>query len=274
MTPILIADISVYQGAKGMSFARWDELANRGVRAVGIRATVGHRVDTAFEENVKRAQGHDIIPTAYHFQLPGDPVGQADLFLSTVGNLPGWLDVEQNGLTRHDVAAYGRRVDDKRPKGFSGVYSSATKWRALTDNMDGRELFDACWNALWTERGVRTAADLPPVEPKPRWGGFDDALWWQWGPLRLRHGIVDGDAFYGSLADLKVILGQKPPRPPLQERPRYIAGHNAALDAVLAALPAIPVTIPIPGGVGEAGAAAAKAAVADAVASLKLGVPA
>jgi len=270
--PILGADISHYQGATGMPVAKWDQLKEQGVRFVGIRATIGRGRDSAYTANVQRATARDIIPTAYHYLLPGNAGAQAEAFAGAIGTTPAWLDVEQTGVTKADVVQFAKAFRKARPKGFLGVYSSAYKWRALTGNMDATELFDGCWNALWTERGTRTVADLPANEPKPRWGGFGDSLFWQFGPLHLKHGIVDGDAFYGSQADLLAALDIIEPTP-LKERPNYRKGYNATVDAMLQAA----LAAPIPANTAAAwlaGSSDARKDVADALDGLDLGDPA
>lgn len=276
MTRSLVFDI--YEDSN-MTPLKWDRLAAKdGMIGVIMRATIGARVDRRFTSHLKAAAAHDLVPAAYHYLYPGDAEGQADLFVRTIGKLPGWLDVELPGITRADVVGFVKHFRQKTPRGtFLGVYSSASKWLALTRNLDAAELFDGQWSALYIDRAW-VLADVQSTPPS-HWGGMTVDLW-QFGPLHLaasraskNRSFVDGNIFDGGRRELLELYNQRPIRPPLQERPRYIAGHNAALDAVLAALPTIPVTVPDPGGVGEAGAAAAKAAIADAVASLRLGQP-
>lgn len=267
---ILGADISYYQGANGMSGPQWDQLHAQGGRFVGIRATIGRGKDSAFSANVQRAEARDIIATGYHYLLPGSGEAQGRLAAEVIGDLPAWLDVEESGVHRSDVIQFARAFRSARPRGFLGVYSSAYKWRALTGNMDATELFDGCWNALWTERGTESTKTLPANEPKPRWGGFHDSLWWQFGALHLKHAILDGDAFYGSMADLREALGQKVT--PLEQRPNYRKAYNLTVDAMLQA--ALAAAAPVGNARAFlAGAADARKDVADALTALDIGDP-
>jgi hypothetical protein len=271
MAPQLGFDLSAYQGARGMPGPRWQQLKDKGVKFVAIRASVGTSKDIAFDANLALARKYGLLSTAYAYQVPGDPIAQADVFTRVAGDLPLWHDVEDNGLSRGQVTAFARRAAHNKPKSFLGVYSSASKWRAITGNMDATELYDACWNALWPG-GMNSGENLPDTEPKPRWGGFRDALWWQWGPLRLKHGIVDGNAHYGSWADMLTTFGKIDPKP-LKERPNYRKAYNATVDAMLQAA----LSAPTPEGGAPAwlaGVADARKDVADALDGLDLADPA
>lgn len=269
MKPILGCDVSHYQGLHGMSYARYQRLDDMGVRFIGIRATIGEGRDRAFLANLARARKHGWVIAAYHFLQPGDVEAQAEAFAKVVGDLPGWLDVEQAGLTRKHVVRFARRFHQLRPKGFLGVYSSASKWHALTGNLDAVELFDGCWNALWTEKGTDERSDLPPAEPRPRWGGYRDALWWQFGALHdAPHHFIDGNAYYGTLDGLKVALGQRPAIP-MDQRPARRRAYNAQLQAIVRAASTTP-SVPGQGAAWQDGTTDARTDALEALGELVL----
>src|SRR6476646_6071327 len=63
----------------------WDKLAtDKRVVAIIHRATTGDRVDRKYFERRTEAKKRGYKWGAYHFAKPGDPIKQADFFLSTV----------------------------------------------------------------------------------------------------------------------------------------------------------------------------------------------
>lgn len=266
-------DISHYQGIRGMSFARFGRLHAAGVRFMFARASIGEARDRAFVANIARARKQGWVVGAYHFLQPGDVERQAEVFAAAARNLPAWLDVEQSGLTRGHVTRFTRRFRQLRPDGFLGVYSSSSKWRALTGNMDGTELYDGCWNALWTEKGTDERSDLPATEPRPRWGGFRDALIWQYGAFHdAPRRYVDGDAWYGDgIEALRVALGQRP-AVPMDERPKRRRAYNDQLEAYRRSIAAA-LAIPGTGAAWSDGVTDARADVLEAIDGLVLGEP-
>lgn len=70
----------------------WDAIARDG-RVAGVihRATIGNVVDAAYADRAAEARRRGLLWGAYHLGVEGDPVGQADLFLATVGDPTGVL---------------------------------------------------------------------------------------------------------------------------------------------------------------------------------------
>lgn len=240
--PILGCDISHYQGIHGMAHGRFDRLHADGIRFVIIRATVGLSIDRAYRANVLRARKRGWAIAAYHYLQPGDIERQAELFAKVIGpKMGGYLDVEQAGLTAAHVRRFEKRFRQLRKRSFLGVYSSRYKWGTLTKNLDAIPLFgrQGCFNALWTEKGTDERSDLPGRPPKARWGGYGEVKLWQYGPFfddKSLRKFVDGDAWYGSMDELRDLWDGKAapaPAPDLHDRPGYRLGYNAFVQAAL-----------------------------------------
>jgi len=228
-------DASVYQGPDGMSFARFQDLDDAGVRFGIYRASIGTAPDGSFKNNIARSEKQGWPAAAYHYLVPGVPAAaQAKTFATRLGkDICGWLDVEQSGLGRKHVVDFVREFRDIKGDHFLGVYTSSYKWRSITGNMDGADQFDALWNALWTERGTNGPEDLPASAPRPRYGGWRKADIWQYGLFRPEGGTpLDGNAFYGTRDALEALFTTHR-KPALEERPNYIKGYNDAISASL-----------------------------------------
>ena len=243
MTRSLLFDISEYQGYTGMKARKWDRLTAKGCIGVILRATIGGRVDHAFAANRNAADDHHLVTAAYHYLQPGDIEAQADLFIATIGTLPGWLDVEQAGITRQHVVRFVKRFRQKVAKGaFLGIYSSAAKWRWLTGNLDAAELFDGQWSAYYTDRAW-VIEDVMPTPPS-RWGGLKVDLW-QFGKLFVgasgspNRSFVDGNVFDGNRADLLDLYGIKVAIP-MDQRPARRKAYNDQLQALIRAISTTP----------------------------------
>jgi GH25 family lysozyme M1 (1,4-beta-N-acetylmuramidase) len=277
VTRSLVFDISAYQGVRGMNHERWARLVAKGCIGAIIRASVGGKGDSAFQANVATSQSLKLVTAAYHYLEPGDIEAQADMFISRIGKLPAWLDVEQNGLTRAHVVRFVRRFRQKAGRGhFLGVYSSAFKWRALTGNLDAGELFDGQWSALYIERGVRVLEDVMATPPS-RWGGMRVDLW-QFGGLHLgakgspNKASVDGNVFDGNRAQFERLYGLRP-MVPMDLRPARRKAYNDQLRAIMQDVSTTR-TIPGQGKAWEDGVVDCRADVMDALGDLILVDPA
>ena len=234
---ILGVDASKYQGLSGMSHQRFDSLDDAGVRFGIFRATIGTQRDRSCEENLKRAKGRGWVFGTYHFLVPGDTDAQAEAYAAQLksfgvyGDGLAVCDVEQAGLTSTMVRRFVRRFRELRPDQPLGCYTSSYKWRSLTGNMDGADLFDYLWNALWTQRSTRGKEDLPDTPPRVRYGGWKEARLWQYGMFRAQGVRLDGNAFYGTIDELRDLGIKK--APPLKERPNYRKGYNAVIEKAL-----------------------------------------
>jgi len=228
--PILGIDASTYQGPRGMSFARFEALHAAGVRFGIFRATINATVDASCKVNLARADKLGWAVGSYHFLYPGNADTQAELYAKHCGDGLAVLDVEQSGVTRRDVKDFVRRFRELRPKRPLGCYTSEGAWGHLTGNADGADLFDYLWQARWTQLGTNERSDLPAAPPRAGFGGWRTAELWQYGAFRVKgYPAIDGNAWYGTLAELRA-LGTVP-RPPLEERPRYREAYAAMLEA-------------------------------------------
>lgn len=79
-------DVSHHQGA-----IDWRKVRGNGVDFSFIKASesVGF-VDPRYKENVKNAREAGVLVGSYHFARGGDPIKEADFFLSTVGEIQQW----------------------------------------------------------------------------------------------------------------------------------------------------------------------------------------
>src|SRR6266487_558986 len=83
----------------------WDKLAtDKRVVAIIHRATIGFRADRKYAERRVEAKRRGYKWGAYHFGKPGDPIKQADFFLSTVK--PGKDDLLALDLDGTDPAKH------------------------------------------------------------------------------------------------------------------------------------------------------------------------
>jgi hypothetical protein len=273
MTRILGIDASTYQGTRGMSFARFAALDDAGARFGLFRASCGTAPDHSVAPNLDRAHARGWITGTYHFLLPGGAAAQADVYAKRSGTNLCVLDVEQAGIRRADVVAFVERFRELRPDRVLLAYTSAYKWRALTGNMDGPALFDGLWNALWTERGTDAVSDLPAEAPLARYGGWRTADIWQYGAFRVKgYPAIDGNAYYGTLDELRG-LGKPEPPIPLVERPRYRRAYNEQLDQAVRCV-SMGTTPPGTGPTWQAGIEAARKDAQEALAGLRLDEPA
>ena len=248
MDPLIGIDTSRHNWPQGVPFGLLGRLNRMGVRFLIARASLGTIPDPAFAPSRHRAAGRGWQPGGYHFLYPGvDPAAQAEAYLRQLDASGGprllcELDVEYSrdvGRPRlRDVDLWVERFRKEYPAQPLGVYSSRGIW-ASYGNPDITDLgFDYAWNALWP-RGVDTPADLPE-RPPVAFGGEGRAELWQWGSLEVKSPTsdrilkLDGNAFYGSLAQLQALA--RPERPPLEERPAYRMAYNDAVGAVLQAL--------------------------------------
>src|SRR5437016_10302252 len=83
----------------------WDKLAtDKRVVAIIHRATIGDRADRKYAERRDEAKKRGYKWGAYHFARAGDPIKQADFFLTTVKPATDELlalDLESVDSTRH-----------------------------------------------------------------------------------------------------------------------------------------------------------------------------
>jgi hypothetical protein len=156
------------------------------------------------------------------------------------------------------------------------IYTGAGYWYAIGNpHMAG--LVDGLWQARWDgRRHMLEKPNLPPAPPRAGFGGWAGRpRLWQFGALHYRvngksHSI-DGNAFYGSDADLRELFIVRKGRPPLEERANYRAGYEAYLASAVEAVAPLPVPEGPGGPAWPAGAAEAQCDVRQALRDLRLG---
>jgi len=246
-------DASHWQGEHGMSGAWLDKLVECGVKWAIFKATQGTGfTDPAFADNRRKAEKRGILVGAYHFLERGEGKAQADHFLrivratGSVKDIPLVVDVDVERVptaTAADdpdwrtVRAFLRRIREKAPRAERWLYSSPGYWRSI-GNPDAKGLADALWQARWDgQRHTCKRPNLPKVPPRAGFAGFGKSPLWQFGSLKVvvkgKRKSIDGNVFYGTEADLVKAFTGREPRPPLEDRPRYIECYNAIIDEVL-----------------------------------------
>lgn len=198
-------DVSKYQGA-----VQWPAVQKAGVSFAFIRVSDGlDSPDERFAENWAGARAAGLLRGAYQYFRPSeDATAQADLLLRAVrrlrpGDLPPVLDVETlDGLPAKDAVAQIQKwlaYVAKRTGRTPILYTNIATWNALgAPDLSAYPL----WMARWE-------AECPPAL-----SGFARWHFWQYannGQVEGVSGAVDLDWFNGTLADLRVLAGHKPP---------------------------------------------------------------
>ena len=154
------------------------------------------------------------------------------------------------------VLAFLRRIRQKAPRAERWVSSSAGYWHSI-GNPDVNGLADALWQARWDgERHTCKRHDLPKRPPRAGFAGFGSTPLWQFGALKVmvkgKRRSIDGNAFYGTEAELRKAFTGRRPRPPIKERPRYIECYDDAIDEALDLLAPSPISTAVCGAGDEA----------------------
>ena len=244
-------DASHWQGEKGLSDAWLDRLVECKVRFALFKATQGTSfVDRAFAANRRKAEKRGILVGAYHFLERGDGKVQADHFLrivratGSVKDIPLVVDVERvptpssaDDPDWRTVKAFLRRIRDKAPRAERWLYSSPGYWLSI-GNPDANGLADALWQARWDgERHTCKRPNLPKVPPRAGFAGFGRTPIWQYGSYKVmvkgKRRSIDGNAFYGTRDELTRAFTGRKPRPPIEERPRYVECYDAAIEEAI-----------------------------------------
>jgi lysozyme len=186
------------------------KVVDAGILAVIHKATQGFSFkDPTFSGNRKRLQDAGLLFGAYHFGTAGDPVAQADFFLSAVGETSLLvLDFEANpqghDMTLLEAEQFVRHIFDRTGR-YPGLYSGHTLKEALAAagiaSPTQTEL-SKCW--LWYAR-----YGPPPLIPKV----WDRLAMWQYtdgaagdAPHQVPGiGRCDRDKFNGSESELRAL---------------------------------------------------------------------
>ncbi len=205
--PVTGIDVSHWQGS-----VDWASVASAGTKFVYAKSTEGiSYADPNFAANLSGAKAQGIFAGAYHFGHPelGDPVGQADFFLSHAGyardglTLPPMLDVETGATVGLDtcyglstsamVSWIGSFVNEVAVKTGSPttIYTASSFWNQCTG---GSSAFSA--NPLFVAHWASTPTPLPT--------GWSTWTFWQYADSGSLPG--DQDVFNGTLEQLTTLV--------------------------------------------------------------------
>jgi hypothetical protein len=222
------------------------------------------------------------VAGAYHFLYHGNGAKQAESYVAAVKATPGgfkdllavvdveWAATRDQSPRWQDVVDFIHRFRQLVPNHPIGIYTAAGYWgSSFIGNKDGASLADFLWQARWIDGDPLKDITLPPAPPRAGFGGWKVEPLWQWGPIRFDGKVYDGNAFYGSMDELKALTGTKE-RLPIPERPNYRLGYNAAVGAALGQTRSLETPSGPAGPAYTAGATEAAADVQQALADLRI----
>lgn len=282
--PILGVDLSVYQGRRGASFKVFDAFTRNGVKFGIFRASLASSYqDPSFAYNRDKALRKGWVAGAYHFLYHGNAAQQAHNFVDAVLKAAGktgfkdliavvdveWASSHASSPRYADVVEFIKTFRQLVPGHPIGIYTAEGYWKSgAIGNRDGENLADFLWQARWIDGDPLTDVTLPARPPRAGFGGWATTPLWQWGALHALGNTYDGNAFYGTLDELKALAGTT--RPPIPERPNYRLGYNTALDAAIKDLADTPAPAGPAGPAFPAGVIEATKDIADAIQALRL----
>ena len=179
-----------------------------GIMGIFHKATQGlGYFDPTFIQNREKIADAGLLFGAYHFGVGGDPVAQADFFLSKIGNNTLMvLDFEKNtqgeDMTFKETEQFVHRIWEITGR-YPGLYSSNTLKEAIANEGitdPGQTELSNCW--LWIAQYGRAQPTIPGI--------WSDWTIWQYtdGNLgNLPHevdgiGPCDRNFFNGTADDL------------------------------------------------------------------------
>ncbi|RYH00454.1 MAG: glycoside hydrolase [Alphaproteobacteria bacterium] len=194
----------------------FDKVAGAGVLGVIQKATQGFSFkDPTFASNSKRVKSAGMLFGAYHFGTAGDPVAQADFFLSAVGDTSLLvLDFEANpqghDMSLLEAEQFVHHVFSRTGR-YPGLYSGHTIKEALAAAgiaSPSQTELSKCW--LWFARYGQS-----PLIPKV----WDTWKLWQYTdgaagnePHQVAGiGRCDRDMFNGTEAELRQLWDSTKP---------------------------------------------------------------
>lgn len=143
----------------------WKKAASdQHLKAVIHRASIGMKVDKMFITTVETVSKYGLKVGAYHLGLRGDPIAQADLFLSQVkrANVAFLaLDIEDiggNNMPLADAERFVRYVYEKTGR-YPALYGSLSVVRAISQNYSGDSVFAKA--PLWIVSANESLPSIP-----------------------------------------------------------------------------------------------------------------
>lgn len=252
---ILGVDFSAHEGMSGVSDAVLKQCDEAGVKFLINRASLGvGYVDSSLIRNLRRAERLGWLTGGYHFLYHGRAALQAERFVGAMRKAGGFrnrlavLDVEWAGSDRMAWPTY-KDVEEFAEKFFALtdnhtliIYTAEAYWTgAKIGNQPGKK-FGPLWQARWTGGEPVDDVTLPDKPPVAGFGGWNGRPpLWQFGQLRLKAGGVDGNAWYGTIEELRELTGQ---RKQAVAEDAYDEGFSAGISAISAAIPEVKVPGP------------------------------
>ncbi len=183
-------DVSEYNGT-----IDWPTVAKHKDFAL-IRVSIGTGFDATGLDNLPAAKRAGLTAYAYHYLLPGDPVAQASIFRSaSMSAQMALLDVEQVGLTFADVQRFAKAYAPPLT-----IFTGRGFWASREFGDPDGSTIGPLWHSEYPNV-LPTPLDSAP-EWHPGYGGWNEALFWQYTDKGVVPGIVhpcDLDAFRGPV---------------------------------------------------------------------------
>lgn len=154
----------------------WDKLIID-KRVVGIihKASQGLVADTSYVDRKIKAKQYGLLWGSYHLGVPGDPIKQADFYLSLTNNDPDELlaiDIESTDSTKFitlkNAEIFIKRIKEKTGR-YPLVYCNNQVLKEINKNYSSESIFAKC--GLWY---ARFRMDIPEFE-KNIWETY--SLW-------------------------------------------------------------------------------------------------
>lgn len=208
----------------------WTSVAADGVLFAFARVSNGTNVDTSFANNYAGIKAAGMVRGAYQFFRPSqDPIAQANVCLSNIGNLepgdlPPVLDVEaMDGRSATDIATSIQSWVSTIQSAIGRapiIYCSASFWNFNV----GSSMFSS--DPLWVAQWNVSCPTLPNA-----WSNWK---FWQSSSTGRRNGIsgaVNIDQFNGSETELLAMTGlpSAPPATALLRVHYPAAGHSVTV---------------------------------------------
>lgn len=164
--PWEIQDTSIVIDAYQGNSIDWDLMAgDKRVAGVIHRASIGSRVDTAYVSRKTIAKSRGYLWGAYHLGMKGNPIAQADLFLSLIGNETDtlmFLDLENTTsgtfMTIDEAVIFMEYVYEKTGR-IPVVYANHSTTKLLSQAVATHPLFQQ--SRLWYARFKEKVTDYP-----------------------------------------------------------------------------------------------------------------
>lgn len=216
MAPLIGIDVSHHQGA-----VNWPAMFRDGVRFAGLKATEGDSlVDSRFASNLKQSRAAGVLPFAYHYQRAVASAAEQVSHIARVvpKDCPVALDVEAGSgpvsVTRAIRAGLVGR-------GYHVSLSYIPRWYWLGVGQPSLVGLPPLWSSRYPDNVIHDInveyAEVARFYPHfwEGYGGLTVAILQFTSSARVGgRAPIDGNAYRGSLAQLRTLLTGAHPVPP------------------------------------------------------------